>query len=250
MALEREARVEHADATLAEGHLDAAEQQVAGAVVHAHEVGAQGARGRAEAAVAGHGLDLGGRAGLRRGEGDEQLGQLVELGAYWWWHALLALTLVTVWAVRLTSNWAIGWLGLGHEDWRYVDIRQKTGGLYWPASWAAIHMFPTMQVFLGCLALYPAVTSRTSSNALDALAVAVTGGTIAVEAVADAQLRRFCATKTPGAIMDRGLWALSHHPNYFGEASFWWGRSSPPPPVRWSGGTPPAQPRSPRCSSS
>ena len=41
------------------------------------------------------------------------------------------------WAVRLTWNWARGWTGLGHEDWRYVDIRSATGALYWPASFVA-----------------------------------------------------------------------------------------------------------------
>jgi len=44
---------------------------------------------------------------------------------------LLAFTLVTFWAVRLTWNWARGWTGLTHEDWRYVDLRTKSGRAYW-----------------------------------------------------------------------------------------------------------------------
>ncbi len=155
------------------------------------------------------------------------------LGGYWWWHAgarlearpLLVLALVTVWAVRLTYNWAVGWRGLGHEDWRYIQIRAKAGRAYWPVSFLGIHMFPTAQVFLGCLALYAALAGRAPPGPLDALAAAVTLAAIVVEAVADAQLRRFASRpdRPSGATMDRGLWAFSRHPNYFGEALFWWG---------------------------
>lgn len=45
----------------------------------------------------------------------------------------------------------------------------------------------------------------------------------AVEAIADAQLERFKARAEPGAVMDRGLWRYSRHPNYFGDALLWWG---------------------------
>jgi steroid 5-alpha reductase family enzyme len=44
------------------------------------------------------------------------------------------------------------------------------------------------------------------------------------EAVGDHQLRVFKADPAnKGAIMDRGLWAWTRHPNYFGDASVWWG---------------------------
>src|SRR5687768_17018992 len=46
----------------------------------------------------------------------------------------VCLALCTVWAVRLTYNWASGWAGIDHQDWRYVEIQQKTGKLYWPVS--------------------------------------------------------------------------------------------------------------------
>ncbi len=135
----------------------------------------------------------------------------------------LVLFLVSAWGVRLTYNWARGWPGMGHEDWRYVDIRRTTGRWYWPASLAGIHLFPTAQVYLGCLALYPAATGARGLGWVDAVALVVTGGAIAIEAVADEQLRAFGRVKRPGESMDRGLWRYSRHPNYFGEVSFWWG---------------------------
>jgi steroid 5-alpha reductase family enzyme len=136
----------------------------------------------------------------------------------------LVSALVMAWGIRLTWNWARGFAGLHHEDWRYVDIRHKTGRAYWPASLAGIHLFPTVMVYLGCLALQPALTSARPLGPLDALAAAVTLGAIVVETVADEQLRRFRRTVHPaGTIMAEGLWALSRHPNYLGEVGFWWG---------------------------
>jgi steroid 5-alpha reductase family enzyme len=136
----------------------------------------------------------------------------------------LVLWLVVAWAVRLTFNWARGWAGLGHEDWRYVDLRASAKIPYWLVSLGGIHFFPTVQVFLGCLALYPALTLGTRPfGVLDIVATLVTAGAIAIELLADEQLAAFNRTKQPGEICTRGVWAWSRHPNYFGELSFWWG---------------------------
>src|SRR4051794_6259607 len=37
--------------------------------------------------------------------------------------AAVVCGLVLAWGVRLTLNWATGWGGLGHEDWRYRQLR-------------------------------------------------------------------------------------------------------------------------------
>jgi len=127
--------------------------------------------------------------------------------------------------VRLTANWARGWTGLHHEDWRYVEIRAKTGALYWPASLAGIHLLPTVIVFLGCLPLWPALASGPRPlGLLDALAGLVTLAGIALEFFADEELRRFRLSNPPReTICETGLWRLSRHPNYLGEMLFWWG---------------------------
>lgn len=137
----------------------------------------------------------------------------------------LVILLVTAWAVRLTWNWLRGWQGLGHEDWRYLDLRRKSGRAYWLVSFTGIHLFPTLIVLLGCLSLWPALaTGRRPLGALDVVAAAVTAAAIAIEATADEQLRRFRrAAPPPGATLATGLWAYSRHPNYFGETLFWWG---------------------------
>jgi steroid 5-alpha reductase family enzyme len=137
----------------------------------------------------------------------------------------LAMTLILLWAVRLTWNWARGWTGLAHEDWRYVDFQRKTGRLYWLVSFTGIHFFPTLIVFAGLLPLWPALATGTRPLGwLDALAAAVTLAGVALEFFADNTLRRFrLANPPPGATCEQGLWAWSRHPNYLGEMLFWIG---------------------------
>jgi len=137
---------------------------------------------------------------------------------------MLVIALVTLWAVRLTWNWARGWGGLAHEDWRYVDLRTQTGAYYWPVSLLGLHGFPTLQVFLGCLPLWPALhAGEHPFGVLDVVAAVITTAAIAIEAIADAQLHAFRVGAPPGSTLDTGLWAWSRHPNYFGEVTFWWG---------------------------
>jgi len=137
----------------------------------------------------------------------------------------VVLTLVFLWGLRLTYNWARQWQGLGHEDWRYADLRQKSKRWFWLVDLIGIEMMPTILVFLGCLSLYPSLSTGTSPfGPLDCFAIAVTLGAIIIEATADQQLRRFVTTeRQPGQIMTTGLWAYSRHPNYFGEIMLWWG---------------------------
>jgi steroid 5-alpha reductase family enzyme len=152
------------------------------------------------------------------------------IALYWIDHAvdavgvrqLVVTVLVFIWGIRLTSNWARGWGGLHQEDWRYVDLYTKSPK--WLISLTGIHMFPTLQVYLGCLALVPALARGGAAwGALDSIALIVTGGAILIETLADAQLHRFTRTAGRGEFLADGLWAWSRHPNYFGELSFWWG---------------------------
>jgi steroid 5-alpha reductase family enzyme len=138
---------------------------------------------------------------------------------------VLVLALTFAYGARLTFNWARGWAGLKHEDWRYADFRQKTGKAYWLVSFWALHFFPTVMVFLGILPLLGALqTGAAPFNALDVVAAVVTAGAIVIETVADEQLRNFRrAKREAGDICNVGLWSWSRHPNYFGELSFWVG---------------------------
>jgi len=157
------------------------------------------------------------------------------LALYWIWlnpdtgantlRIALVTGLVWLWAIRLTANWATFWGGLHHEDWRYPMIRARAGKAEMAADFFGIHLFPTIQVFLGCLPIYAVVRyGQGELGWLDAAAFIVTLGAIAIETIADLQLHSYIAQKKkPGEFITTGLWGWSRHPNYFGELSFWWG---------------------------
>lgn len=137
---------------------------------------------------------------------------------------LLLMALILYWATRLTLNWAYYWEGMQHEDWRYLDLREKTPGPAVLVDFFAVHLFPTLQVFLGLLPVYAVyVLAERSFNWLDVVAILVTGGAITLQMVADFQLHAFIRHRKPGEHLDRGLWSWSRHPNYFGELGFWFG---------------------------
>jgi len=139
--------------------------------------------------------------------------------------AALAVGLLAAWGVRLTANWLLRWRGLEDEDFRYLELRRRTGRAYWPVSLLTVHLMPTAWVFGGLWPLYGALTlPGRPLGALDAAALVVSAGAILLEAAADTALRRFRRLPgAPGAVLDRGLWALCRHPNYLGEVLFWWG---------------------------
>jgi steroid 5-alpha reductase family enzyme len=149
---------------------------------------------------------------------------------YWWWQGPLGIDslrgwllaiVVGYWAVRLTGNWARGFPGLHHEDWRYPLLRDGAGRFEFLVDLFAIHLFPTLQVFIGMLPVYVAITTPGAGWLwLAWLAFAVGMAAVTLELAADAQMRRFVSAH-PGAAMDQGLWAWSRHPNYLGEIGFW-----------------------------
>ena len=130
--------------------------------------------------------------------------------------------MIGYWAVRLTGNWAYGFAGLHHEDWRYPLLRDGAGRWEFAVDFFAIHLFPTLQVFVGMVPVYVAVTTTGPGLVwLTWVAAAVGVAAVTLELVADTQMHRFVAARQPGAVMDQGLWGWSRHPNYLGEIGFW-----------------------------
>jgi steroid 5-alpha reductase family enzyme len=149
---------------------------------------------------------------------------------YWWLIAtnpdtlrsLLIAIVVVLWAIRLTGNWIYAFPGLHHEDWRYPKFKASAGRWEFFADLFAIHLIPTVQVFLGMIPVYVAVTRPGPGLTWLAWTAFVVGiAAVAIEFVADLQMHRFVAAAPAGEVMDRGLWSWSRHPNYFGEFSFW-----------------------------
>jgi steroid 5-alpha reductase family enzyme len=151
---------------------------------------------------------------------------------------VLLAVLVTLWGARLA--WHIGRRGHGApEDPRYVALLADAPG-------GDIHRYAVLRVFVpqGAIAWFVGLPVQVSANVTDGDGMGVAGGTgwlgglgvlgvlgvavwivgFAFEAVGDAQLRRFKADPANrGRVMDRGLWAWTRHPNYFGDAMISWG---------------------------
>jgi len=139
---------------------------------------------------------------------------------------MLLLALVTVWGLRLTWHMYRKSLGKG-EDPRYTDMLERAGD----HSIATIirKVFVTQgaaQWFVSLPIQVSAVLGPTRGFGTLVLWVGVAAWIVGVlfEAIGDLQLRRFKADPANrGRIMDRGLWAWTRHPNYFGDAAVWWG---------------------------
>ena len=137
---------------------------------------------------------------------------------------LLLLALVAVWGLRLAWHMIGKSAGRG-EDPRYDKLLR---GDFSPTNvirkiflvQAAIAWFVSLPLQLSA-SLGP--TPRALVPVLIAgVAIWVVG--VVFEAVGDRQLRRFKADPAnTGAIMDRGLWSWTRHPNYFGDSAVWWG---------------------------
>lgn len=137
----------------------------------------------------------------------------------------LLVSLVTVWGLRLGGYLAYRNLGKG-EDYRYVAMREKAGGRFWIVS--LFKVFLLQGLFLWVVSL-PVQAGQLPSTPDGIGPLAVIGAVVwAVglffETLGDAQLARFKADPANrGKVMNKGLWAYSRHPNYFGETLIWWG---------------------------
>lgn len=138
---------------------------------------------------------------------------------------LLLLTLVALWGGRLA--WHIHRRNRGRgEDYRYAAMRERHGERFgWVSLFTVFLLQGALALFIGLPLLYAAASRQPAALGVwDLAGVAVWGIGFAFEAVGDAQLARFRADPAQrGRVMDRGLWRYTRHPNYFGDATLWWG---------------------------
>lgn len=131
--------------------------------------------------------------------------------------------LVTIWGGRLFYH--IFRRNVGRpEDFRYRNFRETWRYF---ALRAYVQLFLGQAMFLYLIAqgfLYINVYGVLENRGLMWFGVAVWIVGFLFESVGDAQLKAFIKKpENKGLIMDRGLWRYTRHPNYFGEATMWWG---------------------------
>ena len=130
------------------------------------------------------------------------------LAVYWWSRAtgpgddvrpLLVIGVVFLWAVRLTGNWVIAFPGCTTRTGATRCSATRPAGSSSLVDLFAIHVIPTIQVFLGMVPVYVAVARPGRDLGwLDGVALVVGLGAVALETVADVQMRRFVRTQHAG----------------------------------------------------
>jgi steroid 5-alpha reductase family enzyme len=137
--------------------------------------------------------------------------------------AVLALTLVSAWALRLSiyithRNWGHG------EDRRYQVIRARNEPYFGLKSLYLIFLLQAGLAWIISLPLLAAILSRAPIGIVDLAGAALWGVGFTFEAGGDWQLARFKSkAANQGEVMDRGFWRYTRHPNYFGDFCVWWG---------------------------
>ena len=139
------------------------------------------------------------------------------------WRRLLLLVLVTIWGLRLAWHMHRRNSGKG-EDPRYAEMLSGQPGHPLLVAIRKVYAVQGLSVWFVSLPI------QVSASAGNGLAVAAAVGTglwvlgVVFETVGDRQLAAFKADpSTRGTVMDRGLWAWTRHPNYFGDSCVWWG---------------------------
>ena len=133
------------------------------------------------------------------------------------------LWLVVLWAGRLSIYITARGMGKG-EDSRYQAIRARNQPRFALKSLYLVFWLQALLAWIISLPLLGVFASNQPVGVLDYSGVALWAIGFVFEAGGDWQLARF--KKNPanaGAVMDRGLWRYTRHPNYFGEFCIWWG---------------------------
>lgn len=151
---------------------------------------------------------------------------------------LLVAGLSAIWALRL-GGYIAHRVATSSEDTRYTGLREEWGKNFQANMfWLVIVQAPatailTLSVFTAGHLGAPELGIRDALGAL-VLVIAIAG-----EGLADEQMRSFRKQGHHGAVMDKGMWGWSRHPNYFFE---WFGWLAYPviafdPAVAWSWAT-------------
>ena len=138
---------------------------------------------------------------------------------------ILIITLLTIWGLRLSihilrRNWGKG------EDFRYQTWRQEEGQSWWWKSYIRVFLLQGCLMWVISIPLLGAQYGEHPDRLVvfDYAGIAIWLIGCYYEAVGDSQLTRFKANiQNKGKVLDTGVWRYTRHPNYFGDATQWWG---------------------------
>jgi steroid 5-alpha reductase family enzyme len=144
---------------------------------------------------------------------------------------IIVTILVFIWATRLATYVFIRNRGKP-EDYRYQAMRKRWGNKVVLKSFYRIYIFQGIVIFIVCFPVWFINISNnpTIESVLDFFGITLWLGAaiwligFLFETIGDWTLYRFLQKpENKGEVMDKGVWKLSQHPNYFGEVTQWWG---------------------------
>ncbi|MBN2285681.1 MAG: DUF1295 domain-containing protein [Tissierellales bacterium] len=130
--------------------------------------------------------------------------------------------MVSVWGLRLSYH--IFRRNFGKpEDFRYVNMRKSWGERQRINAFFRVFMLQGVLQFLVAMSIIT-YGKEINNVGLVVLGVLIFAFGLGFEAIGDQQLKNFIGNPAnKGQIMKSGLWQYTRHPNYFGEATLWWG---------------------------
>ena len=150
------------------------------------------------------------------------LGLLIKTGN---WNAgtISLLVVITIYSIRLTTNFIIGFDSLSYVDWRYRMLKNKSGHFYQFVNLFGICLFPTLVVYSCSLPVIVfAEIGAFSYWSIIGLFIAISG--VFLELISDIQMKKFVKIRSSRSeVINIGLWKYSRHPNYLGEITVWFG---------------------------
>jgi steroid 5-alpha reductase family enzyme len=137
---------------------------------------------------------------------------------------VLLTAAVLVWGARLTLNWLYTFKGLHREDFRYIKLKNEHKKLWFLINLFGVHIMPTLLVFGGMLPIFKIFELANEINVFFIIGLIIACAGIATETAADVSLHIFKRNiDNKDKLYNKGIWAISRHPNYLGEITFWWG---------------------------
>ena len=137
---------------------------------------------------------------------------------------LIYLELILFWGIRLTYNYTKTFHDISYIDWRYKQIKEKTGKLYQVVNLLGICLVPTIIVYAASIPSFLFVIDNLKFEYIQIIGYVVILISVFIEMKADIDLHEFKKIRNDrNEIIRIGLWKYSRHPNYFGEICFWYG---------------------------
>ena len=134
----------------------------------------------------------------------------------------IILATVSIWGLRLALHLH---RRNGHgEDERYAALLARTPGSFQQVALKRVFLPQAVISFIIASPILVGMATLARVDWVFWLGVGVWAVGFFFEAVGDAQLTAFRADPAnKGRVLDTGLWGLTRHPNYFGDATVWTG---------------------------